>query len=288
MSSFLEQFQRQPKLFIDLPSGGKFYDESVLNEQQTIQIPVFGMNAMDEILFKTPDSLFSGESTAKVIHSCIPTVIDPWKLVGYDIDYVLISMRIATYGEMMPITSTCPTCGTQTESDINLTGVLDNFSSLPTEFSFTLKELTFDLEPLTYKETTSFSMRNYALERQLYQIGKIEDDEERFKQQQQIYKLQSDLNLDLATAYIKGVRRGDEVENDPVAITEFVKNNDAEMFSMLKNKILEMTNVWHIPDMTVTCSGEDCDREYKTKINVDYSSFFGVSSLHSRNLISKM
>ena len=71
MSSFLEAYQRQPKLFIDLPSKGKFYQHgNTVADGQSVQIPVFGMNAMDEILFKTPDALFTGKATADVIHSC--------------------------------------------------------------------------------------------------------------------------------------------------------------------------------------------------------------------------
>ena len=59
MSSFLEKHKRQPKIFIDLPSNGQFYDESVIQDQQYTQLPVFGMNTMDEIMLKTPDALFS-------------------------------------------------------------------------------------------------------------------------------------------------------------------------------------------------------------------------------------
>ena len=81
MSSFLQNYQRQPKIFIDLPSKGVFYDDTVLENGQHMQIPVFGMNAMDEIMFKTPDALFSGDATVQVIKSCIPTILDPWKLV---------------------------------------------------------------------------------------------------------------------------------------------------------------------------------------------------------------
>ena len=122
MSSFLNKHKRQPRLFIDLPTEGKFYDSSVLEKSESL--PVFGMTAMDEMLLRTPDALFSGEATAQVIKSCIPDILDPWQLVGYDIDYVLLSIRIATYGETIPITTKCPQCDSENEGEINLQNLL--------------------------------------------------------------------------------------------------------------------------------------------------------------------
>ena len=90
MSSFLEKYKRQPKIYIDLPSQGTFYSPEVLEDQKFTSLPVSGMSAMDEIMFKTPDALFSGEATAQVIRSCIPSILDPWSIVGYDLDYLLI------------------------------------------------------------------------------------------------------------------------------------------------------------------------------------------------------
>ena len=67
MSTFLEKHKRQPKIFIDLPSQGKFYNSDVVSK--TEGLAVFGMTAMDEIMLKTPDALFSGEATAQVMKS---------------------------------------------------------------------------------------------------------------------------------------------------------------------------------------------------------------------------
>ena len=88
MESFLSQHQRQPKLYIDLPSGGKFYNEKIIENKQYVQIPVYSMTAMDEINLKTPDALFNGIATLNVIKSCTPTILDPNELVRYDIEYL--------------------------------------------------------------------------------------------------------------------------------------------------------------------------------------------------------
>ena len=59
------------------------------------------MTAKDEMAFKTPDAMINGQSTVDVIKSCVPNLLDPWKMVNYDTDAVLLAIRIATYGETM-------------------------------------------------------------------------------------------------------------------------------------------------------------------------------------------
>jgi len=66
----------------------------------------------------------------KVIRSCIPGILNPWEIVGYDLDYLLISIRIATHGDAIPVNTSCPHCNEATQSQINLSGLLAKF--LPT------------------------------------------------------------------------------------------------------------------------------------------------------------
>ena len=288
MSSFLQNYQRQPKLFIDLPSKGNFYDETVIEGGQYMQVPVFGMNAMDEIMFKTPDALFSGEATVQVIKSCIPTILDPWKLVGFDIDYILIAIRIATYGDDMPVTTKCPKCTAENESVLSMTKMLGGYTDYETENSFTIDELTFHLKPLTYKQMSDFAQESYQYERTLYQISQNNDLADELKQQhtKDIYNKTSYLNLRTAITYIKSVTNSTESETDLESITEFVVNNDSKFYNALKEKIFELANQWKVPPVDVQCGGEECNEQYSTTVDLDYASFFGLKFLHSRNLIS--
>lgn len=286
MSSFLQNYQRQPKLFIDLPSKGKFYDETVLQDGQTSHIPVYGMNAMDEILFKTPDALFSGEATAEVIKSCIPTILDPWQLVGYDIDYILIALRIATYGDKMPVATKCPKCAETSENEISLTQLLDGFVNYETDYNFTIEDLTFNLRPITYRQTTNFSIENYTLDRELYQVKNLDmNREDQNKQMQDIYTRSSEVNLRLAIAHIHEISNGTDSETDASEISNFITMNDALFFENLRKGIQDLTSKWNIPQFEIICGAESCSNRYKSALEVDYSNFFGVKSLRSRNLI---
>ena len=286
MSNFLTQYQRQPKIYIDLPSQGIFYDETIIQDKQYTEIPVFGMNTMDEIMIKTPDALFSGESTAQIIKSCIPIIKDPWNIIGFDIDYILIAVRIATYGNLMPVSSTCPNCGKKTENDLNLELLLSQLMNNNKFYSLNFLDLRLDLKPLTYKQQTDFSKRQYTFERQIVQIDQTnESDEQKNKQKQEILKHMTQLNAEMTISYIFNIaNQENEKTFDYQQIKDFVINNDASIFNDLQKTVSNMNKEWSLPVFKVKCAGEDCGNEYDSSINVDYSNFFGDTSLRSRAL----
>ena len=284
MTSFLEKHKRHPKLYIDLPSQGKWYNDTICNKVESL--PVFGMTAMDEIVLKTPDALFSGEATAQVIQSCVPDILDPWKLVGYDIDYILVAIRIATYGDSIEISSKCPQCEHENAGDIPLQRLLENINNNPIEQDFDLGELNFILHPISFRTTTDFSIESYSLERQILQIENQQGLTRQQKDEQlnELYKAVATLNLKVAVSYLSEINDGTDSEVDMQAIFDFVKNNDVAFYEKLKNTITELTEKWKLPPFEIACNNEDCDHSYKTKLDMDYSNFFGTRSLHSRNL----
>ena len=116
----LGKYYRQPQIYITLPTKGKYYPADVYTPSETGEIPVFPMTAMDELAFKTPDSLISGQSTVDVIKSCVPNLKNPWKMTNYDTDSILLAIRVATYGEMMNMSFTGPGTSIKVDHPVNL------------------------------------------------------------------------------------------------------------------------------------------------------------------------
>ena len=75
----LQQYYRQPKVFIPLPSGGIYNKLGTLSGDVS-HMPIYSMTGMDEIIVKTPDALLSGKSTVSIIESCCPTVKNGWEV----------------------------------------------------------------------------------------------------------------------------------------------------------------------------------------------------------------
>jgi len=283
MSTFLEQHKRQPKLFIDLPSEGVHYDDTVC--KQVKSMAVFGMSAMDEILLKTPDALFSGEATHQVIKSCIPDILDPWQLIGYDIDYVLLSIRIATYGETIDIVTNCPKCDTANDGTVNLQGLLQQVNNYEIKHSFTLGPLHFDLQPISYRQTTDFSAEHYTLQRQIMQSENSQmPQKEKDNLQNELMLQSANLNLRIALSHIEKITDGENEEADPDVIFKFVSENDVAFYDSVRDTVMELTQRWKLPLFESKCQNEECGHEFKTQLDMDYANFFGTRSLRSRNL----
>ena len=122
----LQQFFRQPAVYLRLPSGGQFWPQGSLDMPPNNEIPVLPMTAVDEITYRTPDALFNGAAVVNVIQSCCPNIKDAWKAPGTDVNAILVAIRIASYGADMELESTCPACEEKSDYTLNLTSVLDN------------------------------------------------------------------------------------------------------------------------------------------------------------------
>ena len=88
-----------------LPSGGVFYKDGELHSTvKDAEIHVHPMTALDEIVLKTPDLLFSGEGVKQVFQRCIPQVVKTDDLLAKDVDYLLVCLRKVSYGEELRVT----------------------------------------------------------------------------------------------------------------------------------------------------------------------------------------
>jgi len=97
----LSRYIRQPQIYITLPSGGKYWPAGSLEMPINGEIPVLSMSSYDELVLKTPDALMNGQSVVDIIQSCIRNIKDAWAMPVVDLDYCLIAIRIASYGESM-------------------------------------------------------------------------------------------------------------------------------------------------------------------------------------------
>ena len=100
----LASLMRQPKIYVKLPSNGKYWPEGSLNITQNSEYPIYSMTAKDELILKTPDALMNGQAVVDVIQSCMPNVINAWEMPNIDTDAILIAIRLATYGDSMDTT----------------------------------------------------------------------------------------------------------------------------------------------------------------------------------------
>lgn len=273
----LTNWYRQPKIYIQLPSKGKFYAEGSLDVSETGDYPVFAMTAKDELMFKTPDALLNGQSTVEVIKSCIPAILDPWKMPGIDLDSLLVAIRIATYGENMDVSSSCPHCNHDNTYELNLTHWLSHFQTLNYKSTIEIDPLTIHVRPFTYKEITQNSLKTIEHQKILAVINDetISDEEKLDKFGKSFIKL-TELTVDLVATCVKQIDTPDGSSVDDKQIREFIHNAPSEIFDKISKHVSTLKASMEIPPQAVKCS--NCEGDFMMPIVMDYSNFFAVRS----------
>ena len=270
----LGKYFRQPKVYIKLPSQGKFYEPGALEVTETGEYPVFAMTAKDELSMKTPDALFSGEATASIIKSCIPSVIDPWKIVTFDLDYCLIAIRLATYGEKMDIVTTCDHCKTEHNYTIDLQSWMEGFFNKKTNWEINIEGLQVILHPLTYRKSTEHAQEVYKIQKQIQNTNFERGSQEYDKNLQIINKIMANLNLEITISHIHAISNLEEIETDNATIANFLKNTEAKFYQTLTNEVKNLNDHWALPNVNLLCSNEECKKEFTKNVSMDYSNFF--------------
>jgi hypothetical protein len=267
----LQKYYRQPKLYISLPSKGLYYATGSLQGDWS-NVPVFAMTGMDEIIFKTPDALYSGEATKQVIESCIPYIKDGFAVPSIDVDTLILAIRIATFGETLSVDKSCQHCEAENTYDIPLTKCMEYFSQLKYDNNLQINdEITLKIRPLTYHELNHYAIENFKIQKKMLQIDQI-DDVEKQKIFDEIYKNLSDLQLDLFLTSIESVRVPEAEIIDKQIIYDWLVNSDRELFAQVKAKLESNRDIWNIPTQQVQCGS--CQQHNQLEITLDQSIFF--------------
>jgi hypothetical protein len=272
-ASPLAKYSRQPKLYISLPSKGNWYNRTTL--QKVDEIEVYSMTASDEIALKTPDGLITGNAVVEVIKNCIPDIKDPWMIPMIDFDYILASIRLASYGENVATSGTCPKCSNVDTFEIAVQSILDHINSVKFQSEVAINDFTVRIRPLYYKETTEVNKIATTVQRAIVQqIPNIEDDDERQQHIQSLYSMinESTLNATLS-GIVEIVTPEGESETNPVTIREFISNTDPIFYNRIQETYKENTNKLAIPRSKVACG--ECEHEYEVSTNLDQANFFG-------------
>lgn len=267
---------RQPVLYIKLPSGGRWWPEGSIDIPVTGDIPIYSMTAKDEITLKTPDALMNGSSTIHVIESCCPSIRNAWKMPAIDLDSILISIRIASYGKEMDFTAVCPHCQSTLEKGIDLSVMLAKISAADWSKTVQTDGIEILLKPQSYEDFNKNNMMNFD-EQRIMQVVQNEDmpDEEKTEQFNLLFQRLIETGISQVSKSIAGIRTEDGtlVEN-PEYIREFLDNCDKRVWELIKSRLdeIKQQNNWN--EITLTCENEECKKEFVTPFIFEQSNFF--------------
>jgi len=267
----LEQFFRQPKIFINLPSQGVFHEPGVTNGEPT-NMPVYSMTAMDEIVAKTPDAMFSGESTVRMIQSCCPNIKNAWGLSVIDTDLLFAAIRIATYGNMLSVSHTCPGCEASNEYELDLAKIVDHLTGCKYDNKVALDKITIRTQPVTYKVSTDIAVKQYQMNKRLVQLESMEESDEKQTMINELFVDLGKVQTEFFIANVESVETGNQVVTERQHIIEFMNNCDKTIYDAIKKQVELNQATWKLPSYEVKCT--ECGKDNNITITLDQSNFF--------------
>jgi hypothetical protein len=275
---------RQPKIYIRLPSQGKYWKEGSLNISVSGEYPVYSMTARDELLMKTPDALLNGEGIAQVIQNCVPNVLDAWECPQVDVDTLLIAIRLATYGELMSISVNHPSIKDEQEFDyeINIREILDQRQSGTTwEDRLEVRpDLVVYLKPLTYRTQTNAQIGEFETQRIMRIVQSTElSEDEKVKAFQQAFMDLTKKTISIIGRAVYKIESTAGVVEDAEYIDEFITQCDADIFEKIKKRLGILNDANKLQPMIIRSTPDMIEAGAPETIEVpftfDQSNFFG-------------
>ncbi len=278
----LGKYYRQPQVYIKLPSKGKYYPADVFTPTETGEIPVLPMTAKDELAFKTPDAMMNGQATVDVIKSCIPNLKNPWKMVNYDTDTILLAIRIATYGETMDIAYAVPTINESQSTTVNLPALLDGVSGIePKDYATTKSGFKIKIDPLTYDKLSKIQVAQFEQQKiysNVAESGLSESQKsERFATS---YRKMQDINIELLIDSIAEITTPDNtVVTDGKQIFDFIANVDTKVTREIELVLGDLRSQCSMKPIQLKATEEQIKKgapaSYEVPVTFDTANFFG-------------
>jgi len=254
----------------------------VYTPTETGEIPVLPMTAKDELAFKTPDAMINGQATVDVIKSCVPNLKDPWKMVNYDTDVVLLAIRIATYGENMDIGFRVPVVNDEQSHTLILPALLEQLGRIEIEDETTTsKGFKIQIQPLDYKTLTKIQIARFEQQKMYGTIDSSSMTEE--EKQSAFGKSFATLNMvnfSLLVDSIKAITTpGGDTVVDRAQIIEFCNKTDSKTINEIQDKLSELRLQAQMAPLKIKSTEEQIKKgapaSFEVPVTFDNSNFFG-------------
>ena len=273
-SNPLSKHFRQPALYVKPPSGGKYWKSGSLELTATGEMAVYPMTTKDEIILRTPDALVNGTSVVQVIESCCPSVKNAWDMPSIDVDATLIAIRIASYGNKMPMEAKCTKCGEDNEYDLELQSILARIESPNYDTPIkTADGLLIKLKPMTYDQVSKSGVISLEEEKLIQALANPElEDEVRKAEYDKHVKKMIELNIENVAYCTESITADGQVVTDFEFIKEYYENADSSVMRQVRAHIDECSSIAGIKPQDTVCN--ECGHEFKLSVEFDYSNFF--------------
>ena len=273
----LKAFFRQPAIYLKLPSNGSFWPEGSVEFPHNRELPVYPMTAVDEITYRTPDALFSGQSVIDVVQSCIPAIKNAWAMPYIDVNSILIGIRVASYGHAMEVSTVCTNCNHEDDFELDLRHVLNQMKTPVYTKKVEHGDLEIIFRPMTYEEQNQNNLEQYEQQRMISMIPASDlPDEEKILRMAEVMKNITKLTVRALKTSIAAVRTPSATVTDTDHIEEFLSNCDRTVFNIVREQVIALRQANELKPLSLECT--ECGTKYDQQLSLDMANFFVPAS----------
>ena len=276
----LQKHFRQPKIYLKLPSQGRWYPNGAIDMPENGEIPIYSMTAKDELTFKTPDALLNGQSVVDVIQSCAPNIKNAWAVPSVDLDCLLVAIRMATFGEKLEVNVNIPNTEIQKTYEVDCKLLIDRYINAKFQDVMHIDGFTVTLKPISYKVFTQMAIKTFEEQRLLSTVNNENiDSAKRLELFNKSFQTLTDINVQIMKDAIVSIRWQNEEEvTNPTHIAEFIDSADAKVFNGVKKHIDENKKQFQVQPMQVNATDEEikagAPKQFDVPISFDQANFF--------------
>jgi len=266
---------RSPKLYVKIPSGGKFYTSDILDYPDSGELPIFPMTAKDELIMKNPDALLNGEAINQLISSCVPNVKKVNQLISNDVDVLLVAIQGATHGDDIEVSTPCPTCEEPISGVASVEGAIETMAILDEVYTVKFEDLEIEIKPFKYENTITAGIASFQSTRSLQALADIPDDMDKLKVFNENFMRMADMNYTLIVDAVHSIKIEDKIVTDRGHIREFLDNCEASIGNAIEQQVAEINKIGINKSMQFEC--EECNETFEAPISFDPVNFFTAS-----------
>lgn len=276
----LTSLMRQPKIYIKLPSNGRFWSPNSLDMSPNGEYAVYSMTARDELLLKTPDALMNGQAVVDVIQNCIPAIKNAWEVPSIDLDVVLIAIRLATYGEMM---ETAFKIGDEEMNyNVDLRKLLDSlYETITWDERINIgTDLALYITPVKYSLISKTSIQNFETQKIMSLVNNSElSEEQKIDTFRESFRKLTDITVGIINNSVYRIESSAGTTELPEDIIEFMENCDKSVYDAVKDRLEKLRLSNTLKPIKVRASPEmianGSEEEFEIPLTFDPANFFG-------------
>ena len=271
----LISFFRKSKLSLTLPSRGQWYPKNGLNYDASGLLPVFAMNATDDIKIRTGDATMTGKNIYEIIESCIPGISQPENIPHIDIDAILLAIRVASYGAEFDFKVDVPNTKLSKIIKINAIELLQDIATRKDQWDSEIniedetgQILSLEVHPIPLKKLFLASKNIFLLRKTL---TKNIDTDENIKDESSFSTTMNSLSLsaiDLLCSSIQKLSISDCNKNillslnssnpqDEIQINNTIKQMDIAYFNSIRDHINNQREKYSFYSETQTSTSQE-------------------------------